>query len=138
MSSMPTTLEPLYVADTMALIWWLTKDRKLGTQAARVFHAAEQIETSVLVSAVAIAELYYADKMFQLFDDFAAVFHDLRTSLYIQFIAFEAAHVLDFDIDVDVPEMHDRIITGLARRFGAPLLTSDPKIAASKVVKTIW
>jgi hypothetical protein len=34
--------------------------------------------------------------------------------------------------------MHDRIVTGLARRIGAPLLTSDPLILAAKLVDIVW
>jgi PIN domain nuclease of toxin-antitoxin system len=138
MSTALTTIEPLYMVDTMALIWWLTQDRKLGMQAAQVFDAAERGETRLLISAVAIAELYYANKKFRLFHDFAALYQKLRTSPYIRFTTFDAEHVLDFDVDTDVPEMHDRIITGLARRFGAPLLTSDPKIITSRLVTTVW
>lgn len=131
-------IEPLYVVDTNALIWYLTDDRKLGKQAARVFAAAEQGETRLLLSAIVVAELYYADRKHKLFADFQDVFHHLQSSPFIRFIAFEAEHVLEFDVDKEVPEMHDRIITGLARRLHAPLLTSDPKIAETHLASIVW
>lgn len=138
MSSALPMIEPFYVVDTNALIWHLTDNRKLGKQAARIFEAAERGETRLLISALALAELYYADKKHHLFVTFEEVFYRLRSSPYIRFIAFEAEHVLDFSLDVNVPEMHDRIITGLARRLGAPLLTSDTKIAESGQAVIIW
>jgi hypothetical protein len=46
--------------------------------------------------------------------------------------------VLNFDAESAVPEMHDRIITWLARRLGAPLLTHDPQITASNLVQIVW
>ena len=72
------TIEPLYVVDTNALIWHLNDDRKLGKQARAIFAAAERGETRLVVSAVVIAEPYYADQKFGLFADFDAVFHRLR------------------------------------------------------------
>jgi hypothetical protein len=40
--------------------------------------------------------------------------------------------------DAAVQEMHDRIIAGVARRLGAPLISSDPLIAASGIVTIEW
>jgi len=61
MSSIPK-IEPVYVLDTHALIWYLRSDRKLGAQAAAIFEAAKRGETLLVVSAIVIAELFYADK----------------------------------------------------------------------------
>ena len=47
-------------------------------------------------------------------------------------------HIPDFMQDVAVPEMHDRVIAGVARRLGAPLITSDPLIIAANLVKIVW
>jgi len=38
----------------------------------------------------------------------------------------------------DIPELHDRLIAGTARRLGLALITNDPAIQASSFVKTIW
>jgi hypothetical protein len=38
-------IEPLYVVDTNALIWYLMDDRKLGRRAGEIFAAAERGET---------------------------------------------------------------------------------------------
>lgn len=131
-------IEPINVVDTHALIWYLTNDRKLGAQAAEVFAAAERGETRLVVSAVAAAEMYYANKKYNWFADFGTVYHRLKAVAYFRFVPFEAEHVLYFDEDAAVPEMLDRIIDGLARRLKAPLLTSDPQIVASEAISIIW
>jgi PIN domain nuclease of toxin-antitoxin system len=131
-------IEPVYVVDTHALIWYLTNDKKLGKQAAEVFAAAERGETRLIVSAIVVAEMYYANKKNKWFADFNETYRELRTKPYLRFVHFKADHVLDFDHDATVPEMHDRIIAGLARRIGAPLVAADPQITAANLVKIIW
>ena len=49
-----------------------------------------------------------------------------------------ADQVLDFAKDAAVPEMHDRMIVGLARRLEAPVITSDALIAATNLVEIAW
>ena len=138
MSSSEMKIEPLYVLDTHALIWYLTNDRKLGSQAAAVFAAAERGETRLIISAIVVAEMYYANKKNNWFADFSTTYRGLRAKPYFRFVHFKADHVLDFDRDATVPEMHDRIIAGLAERIGAPLLTSDPLIGAAGIVTIVW
>lgn len=61
MSSTVTNPEPLYVVDTHALIWYLLNDKKLSTRAKALFEAAEQHQTMLIISAIVMAELYYAN-----------------------------------------------------------------------------
>jgi predicted nucleic acid-binding protein len=132
------TIKPLYVLDTSALIWYLKQDKKLSARAAAVFQAAERGETRLIISAIVIAELFYADKKHGLFESFGQAYADLRAKPYFRIVPFFADDVLDFERDAAVPEMHDRIIAGLARRFGAPLITSDPQIEAANLVEVMW
>lgn len=131
-------IEPLYVVDTNALIWYLMDDSKLGRQARAVFSAAERGETRLVISAIVMAELYYADKKFGLFADFKELFLRLQAAPHMRFLPLEAEQVLDFDRDKDVPEMHDRIIAGISRRLSAPLIASDPKIVEAGVAEIVW
>jgi hypothetical protein len=56
----------------------------------------------------------------------------------LRLIDFAPDDVLDFDQDQPIPEMHDRIIVGLARRLDAPLITADAIISSAGVVNVIW
>jgi len=135
---LPTLIEPIYVVDTNALIWYLTKDKKLTKAAAEIFAAAERGETSLYISVITIAEMYYANQKWKWFDDFVAAYRDMKEKPYFHVVPFLPDEVLEFDKDNAVPEMHDRIITGLAHRLEAPLLTSDPLIASAKLVEIVW
>jgi hypothetical protein len=67
------------------------------------------------------------------------VYEDVRARPYFQFVDFEAAHVNRFTADISIPEMHDRIIVGVARRLNVPLLTSDIVIDANMAAhEFVW
>jgi hypothetical protein len=85
-----------------------------------------------------IAELYYANQKSNWFADFEQLFQDLKSKPYFRFVPFTADSVLDFSGNKSVPEMHDRIIAGLARRLNAPLITIDPQITAAGLVEIVW
>ncbi len=132
------TINRHYVVDTNAVIWYLTNSKKLSLRASEIFTAAEQGKTQLYISSITIAEMYYANQKWALFDDFTQIYNALSSSTYFIFVPFYANEVLDFDRDFNVPEMHDRIITGVARRLNASLVTSDPLIKSSGIAHVEW
>ncbi len=138
MSSPTTNLESFYVVDTHALIWYLLNDKKLSRRAKAVFEAAEQNQTILIVSAIVMAELYYANVKNKWFADFTKLYTDITNKPFLRFMPVDHTHIPDFVEDAAVPEMHDRIIAGLARRLGAPLITSDPLITTAAIVTIVW
>jgi PIN domain nuclease of toxin-antitoxin system len=131
-------LEPFYVVDTHALIWYLLNDKKLGTDARTIFQSAEQHQTMLIISSIVLAELYFANVRNKWFSDFKELYEDIVSKPYIRFVPVDHTHILDFTSDMAVPEMHDRIIVGLARRLNAPLLTTDPLIISANLVRIVW
>ncbi len=131
-------IEPIYVLDTHALLWYLTGNKRLGTRAANIFDAADRGETQLIVSAIVLAELYHLNQKRESPLNFTEVFYDLADSSAYQLVPFEAGHVLDFPQDAAVTELHDRIIAGLARRLDAPLISMDPVIQAAGVARIEW
>jgi PIN domain nuclease of toxin-antitoxin system len=132
-------LEPIYVLDTHPLIWSLTGDKKLGQQARLILDEAhEKGRPEIVLSVIVIAEMYWADKKHHLFEDFAQTVAAIKARPYVHIMPLDAAHILDFDRDSDIAEMHDRIIVGLARRFQAPLITRDTQIIGAGIVTTVW
>lgn len=138
MSSLTFNIEPLYVVNTHALIWYLADAGKLGEKATQVFEAAERGETRLLISSIVVAEMYYANKKYRWFADFDNTYLQLKARPYFRFVPLLPDHVLDFARDEVVPEMHDRIIAGLARRIDAPLLTVDPQIKKTTLISVVW
>ena len=82
--------------------------------------------------------MYYANKKWAWVGDFAATYRKMKAKPYFRFVAFFPGDVLDFDRNASVPEMHDRIIAGLARRLNAPLITSDALIANAQLITIAW
>jgi PIN domain nuclease of toxin-antitoxin system len=138
MSSSATRTELTYVVDTHALIWYLQGSSHLSPIAHSIFQAAERGETILCVSAISVAEMYYANKKYHWFEHFSEMYTRLKEKPHFLFVSFAADDIIDFDHDGRVPEMHDRIIAGLARRLRAPLLTSDSAIRANHVGVTLW
>jgi PIN domain nuclease of toxin-antitoxin system len=138
LTTSPAETPPIYVADTNVLIWYLTNHPKLSKQVEAIFEAARRGEAHLVVSAISVAEMFFSDKKFGHFTDFAAVYSALKARPEFEFVPFHPDDVLDFEQDAAVPEMHDRIITGLARRLGVPVLTNDPLIIQSGLVKVEW
>ncbi len=138
MSLTPTPPEPLYVVDTHALIWYLLGDKKLSPAALSIFRAAERGDTRLLIPVIVLAELHYANARNRWFPDYRAAYRAIVGAPYFRLLPLDPLHILDFDRDAVVPEMHDRIIAGVARRLGAPVITSDSAIIASSIVQTVW
>jgi PIN domain nuclease of toxin-antitoxin system len=126
------------VVDTHALIWYLLNDKKLSEWAKAVFQAAENNQTLLIMSAIVLAELYYANVKNNWFSDFGELYADLISRPYIRVVPVDHVHIPECAQDAAVPEMHDRIIAGVARRLGAPLITSDPLIKKAAIVAIEW
>lgn len=56
----------------------------------------------------------------------------------VSLVPLRAEDVAEFDLDADAPEMHDRIVTGLARRLKVGLISVDRKIAGHGKVEIVW
>ena len=131
-------IEPLYVTDTNALYWYLSADKRLSGSALAIFWAAKKGETQIVISAMVIAELYWVNRKWKGIADFKLTYSRLKESAEFLVVPLEADDVLDFDRDLAIPEMHDRIIVGLARRLNVPLITSDEIISNSGIVRALW
>ena len=70
--------------------------------------------------------------------DFAEEYARLEQSGQFVMASFAPSDGLSFDQDSAVPEMHDRIIVGLARRLDAACISRDPLILESGLVPGVW
>jgi len=127
-----------YVTDTHALYWYLTASSKLGVNAQAAFLAGEQGLTRIYIPSIVLAELYYLNAKYNRPLEFTQEYERLAGAGQFHFVDFRAADVLRFDILATIPEMHDRIIAGVAYAMGLPLLTRDTEIVESRVVQTVW
>lgn len=127
-----------YVADTHALFWYLIASPRLSSAARQAFDEGARGEALIYVSAIALAELYYLNVKLGRPLDFAAEFERLQSSGQFLFVPFAPEDTLEFEATAAVPEMHDRMIVGLARRLGAVCLSMDLEITRSNLVPVRW
>jgi PIN domain nuclease of toxin-antitoxin system len=128
-----------FVSDTQCVLWYLARDRRLPKPARAAFDAAEEGRSQILVPSMAIVEAVFlvqrnrlpADVLNQLL----ALPDTPDASIYVVPLDMKVARaVADFGPSA-VPELADRIIAATARALNLPLLTTDPAIEASGLVK---
>lgn len=127
-----------YVADTHALYWYLTNSPLLGANASQAFNEADQGNALIYIPVIVLAELYYLNAKKGNPLDFAAEYQKLSQSAQFILLPFMQEDILEFDSNVSVPEMHDRMIASVAKRLGIPCLTRDKEIVSSGIIATIW
>jgi len=127
-----------YVGDTHALFWHLTASPRLGAGADAAFTEADTGNARIHVPAIVLAELFYVNEKLKRPIDFRDVYRRLSAAPQFVLHAFWPQDVIDFDADLAIPEMHDRIIAGLARRLGCPCITRDTSITTSGLVAVVW
>lgn len=127
-----------YVTDTHTLFWYLTDSPRLGANALNGFEEGARGEALIYIPAIVLAELYFLNNKVGQPIDFEVSVDQMRNSGQFVFVPFNGEDALSFTQDAAVPEMHDRIIVGVARRFSAICLTLDPAITGSGVCQTTW
>jgi PIN domain nuclease of toxin-antitoxin system len=127
-----------FVPDTHALFFYLTDSSKLKAGAKAVFNRFDNGEVTLLIPWIVVAELFWLVRKLASSMDFNVEFQKLRNHPQIIFIGLDAEQVLNFSKLDKVTEMHDRIIVGVAYKFGIPLITRDQNIKDSSYVTTIW
>jgi PIN domain nuclease of toxin-antitoxin system len=128
-----------YVTDTHSLIWHLAQPRKLSTKARRVFQEADQGQAQILVPSIVLIEAIFigdrqripaslVNRLFNIDEGANATYQVAPLSKAVAITA------RDFG-PAAIPEMADRIIAATAKYHDLPLLTSDPAIIDSGLVK---
>src|SRR3989338_10956606 len=124
----------IYVADTHAVLWFLTEDFNLSAAAKEKFEMAEEGEAVILIASISLLELLYVckkKKMLHLFTEFLQRLEN-GNNYVIYDLDFE---VVKLCLELDkVDEMHDRVLVATAQLIGAPLITIDRNICTSNYV----
>lgn len=131
----------MIVLDTHALIWWVSGPASLSKKA-RLAIQRERPDGEILISSISaweIATLVAKNRLVLSMD----VSSWISTAAAIEGVRFVP---VDNEISIKSTELigkfhkdpADRIIVATARKFAAPLVTSDDKIRTYAHVKTIW
>jgi PIN domain nuclease of toxin-antitoxin system len=127
-----------YVGDAHALFWYLTASPRLGSAAAAAFAEADAGAARIHIPAIVLAEIFFVNEKLKRPVDYHDAYNRLSAAPQFVLHAFWPVDVSDFDADAAVPEMHDRMIVGLARRLGCPCITKDQSISNSGRVAVVW
>ncbi len=126
-----------FVTDTIGLVLRL-EQRRTGRTARATFEAMESGTTVIHVPALVFAEILYLSEKRRIsisvhsVMDYLTRFPNCRESSLNLAVIQSAAEI------TDIPELHDRLIAGTARTLNLPLITNDPVIQASTLVRTLW
>ncbi|HRJ44677.1 MAG: PIN domain-containing protein [Caldilineaceae bacterium] len=127
-----------YVIDTHALFWYLTRSPRLSVAAKAVFDEGIAQTAILVIPVIVLAELYYLNEKAGRPLDFVSEYRRIENSSQFEILSLHAQDVVDFTKDSAIVEMHDRMITGVARRLNAACVSRDRNIAASTQIKVIW
>jgi len=125
------------VADTHALVWYLTHDQKLSSKARSLFLSSERGEITIVIPAIVFLECLDIFEKKKVQYDFQRLV--LRISESRNFIIAELNWnlILEVERTKGFKDLHDRVIVATARLFDAPLLSRD-RIIQRVYEKTVW
>lgn len=128
------------VLDTVALVRHLEDD--LPPAADRVFSEAERGDARLFLPEIALGEFLdvarrgriRAPNVRGLIDE---VVGQISASAYLTLVSLPAAGWETF-LDLEIPELHDRMIAADAVHRGLPLVTNDPAFRDVPGLRTVW
>lgn len=120
------------VADSHALFWYLSKNKKLSKKAKKALDDSSRI----IVSTIVLLELLYLLQKFGNESKFPRLVESLAIDKYLIY-PVDFALVLECTKMTRDLEMHDRLIVATASVFGAPIVGKDGAIKKAWD-KTIW
>lgn len=127
-----------FVVDTHALWWYLRSPERLTPAAAAVFRLAETGNATIVVPAIAVAELYYLSvKLGQAISP-AELLNALAGVGGIELSDLGRSQLEWLDRFPEIPEMHDRLIAAEGAAINAPVVTRDGTLVDSHQVETVW
>jgi PIN domain nuclease of toxin-antitoxin system len=131
-----------FVADTHAVIWYLSSSKRLSPKVRAIFQKATAGHGHIIISSVVLVETIFLVQRERLGEEVVktllALTEDPGDGIYIYPLNKAVVQALSHFGPAAIPELADRIIAATAIHLNLPLLTADASIQTSKLVKTIW
>lgn len=124
-----------YVVDAHPLIWYLSG--KLPQNVDDIFKASENGDYVIFVPTIVLAECYYLSKKGKIEMNFENILRLIERSSNFLVTPFNMDIIKLFS-NINIEEIHDKIIVSTAKLLNAVLITKDRKIRDSKIVETVW
>lgn len=128
-------LKMRYVIDTHALIGYI-EDRLPG-RIDKIFESAEKGNSTIFVPTIVLSECQHMIYKEKIDLDFGSLLN--RIKMEKKFIPV----VLDLEIlellpEIELKEIHDRIIVATAEKLNAKLITKDREIRKAEIIQIVW
>jgi predicted nucleic acid-binding protein len=129
-----------YVVDTVALVYYL--QNTLPTSADKIFKLAEQNKCKLLIPEIVFSEFVYISLKGRLKSSnpkslIMEVLISLGAAKHIEFTSMDIESWEEL-LNIDLAELHDRLICSIALSNEADLITNDKEIKKIKSINTIW
>ncbi len=129
------------VADTHAIVWYLSDSPELSPRALNALDQAAQADGPIYIASITLVELTYLVERGRVaegnLDRLASLAGADDTALRLVPLDGNVARVLRGIPRDIVPDMPDRIIAATGLYLGLPVVTRDAKIQAAPIA-TIW
>lgn len=126
-----------YVTDTMAIVSYLGK-RKLPISVKQLFQNADVGLAQIYVPSIVFVEIGYLFEKGRIDVSLSDVLEHLSAFSNYSEKSLSIEVIVESYTITDIPELHDRLISGTAKFLNLELITNDPIIQASSFVKTVW
>jgi PIN domain nuclease of toxin-antitoxin system len=124
--------------DTHALVWYLSRPKRLGRAAARLLREADAGRAEILVPVVVLIELTLLREAGRNVVGVPQVEALLAAQPAFKLLPLEMTQASEFVLLESLADPFDRLIVAAARAAGTPLITGDATIDKSALVETIW
>lgn len=126
-----------YVIDTVSFIYYLAE--LLPEKAEKIFRSAEKGDVKLILPSISIGEAIYVfkKKKSRAGEEISKMLDNLGKCAYIEVKDLELQDWKNL-ADSNVPELHDRMVVAIARKYELPLITNDREIIKSGEVSTVW
>lgn len=129
------------IADTHAIIWFLSNDKRLSRTAKQFMDEAEAKGNKIAVSSISFVEMVYIIEKVKIPASlFSQLVREIREpdSTFIEVpVSVAIARAMSKVNAADVPDMPDRIVAATAVHLNVPIISRDGKIQLSDLT-TLW
>jgi len=127
-----------YVIDTVSFIYYLSEI--LPEKAEKIFRSAEKGDVKLILPSISIGEAIYVfkkNKKNRAGEEISKMLDNLGKCAYIEVKDLELQDWKNI-AESNIPELHDRMVVAIARKYGLVLITNDREIIKSGEVRTVW
>jgi PIN domain nuclease of toxin-antitoxin system len=124
--------------DTHALVWYVSRPKRLGRSAARLLREVDAGRAEIIVPAIVLIELTLLREAGRNVVGVPQMEALLAAQPAFQLQPLELAQAIEFALLESLPDPFDRLIVAAARAAGVPLITANTTIDESALVETIW